>query len=57
MTLPPSNPTSLSSRYVQYPCKEGQLLIFKSNLNHSTGTKKNGKKTVVSFNIGKLTIT
>ena len=55
MTLPPSNPTYLSTRYVQYPCKKSQLLIFKSNLNHSTGAKKKGEKTVVSFNIGKLT--
>ena len=55
MTLPPSNPTYLSTRYVQYPCKKSQLLIFKSNLNHNTGTKKKGKKTVISFNIGKLT--
>ena len=56
MTLPPSNPTYFSNRYVQYPCKINQLLIFKSNLNHNTGTKKKGKKTVISFNIGKLTI-
>ena len=55
MTLPRSNTTYLSTRYVQYPCKKSQLLIFKSNLNHNTGTKKKGKKTVISFNIGKLT--
>lgn len=52
MILPPSNPNFLSTKYVTYPCTEDQLLIFKSNLNHSTGVKKEGKKLVISFNIG-----
>ena len=52
MILPPSNPNSLSTKYVAYPCLENELLIFKSNLNHSTGAKKDGKKIVISFNIG-----
>ena len=52
MILPPSNPNSLSTKHVAYPCLENELLIFKSNLNHSTGAKKDGKKIVISFNIG-----
>ena len=55
MILPPSTPNALSAKYTQYPCQEGQLLIFKSNLNHNTNVKKEGKKIVISFNIGKLT--
>jgi len=55
MILPPSTPNPLSAKYTQYPCKEGQLLIFKSNLNHNTSVKKEGKKIVISFNIGKRT--
>lgn len=52
MTIPPENYNELSYEYCSYECTAGRLLLFKSNLNHSTN-KQNGKeKIVVSFNIG-----
>jgi len=52
MILPPNNHNKYSTKYVSYPCNPNQLILFKSNLNHSTGAKKEGQKIVISFNIG-----
>jgi uncharacterized protein (TIGR02466 family) len=52
MILPPNNHNKYSTKYVSYPCTPNQLILFKSNLNHSTGAQKEGKKIVISFNIG-----
>ena len=44
MILPPNNHNKYSTKYVSYPCTPNQLILFKSNLNHSTGAQKEGKK-------------
>jgi len=51
MTLPPENFNELSYEYCSYQCKEGKLLIFKSNLNHSTNRQNGKEKIVISFNV------
>jgi uncharacterized protein (TIGR02466 family) len=52
-TLVPENPTTTTQRVVDYPCKAGRLILFKSNLLHGTTIKKDmNEKIVMSFNIG-----
>lgn len=51
MTLQPTNYNSLSYEYCNYECKAGKLLLFKSNLNHSTNRQKGKEKIVISFNV------
>lgn len=45
------NINDLSFNRVAYECREGVLLLFKSNLNHSTNKHKGNGKIVISFNI------
>jgi len=51
MTLQPTNYNSLSYEYCNYECTAGKLLLFKSNLNHSTNRQKGKEKIVISFNV------
>jgi uncharacterized protein (TIGR02466 family) len=51
MALPPENFNELSYEYCNYQCKESRLLIFKSNLNHSTNRQNGKEKIVISFNV------
>ena len=52
-TLVPENSTAVNQRSVDYPCKPGRLILFKSNLLHGTTVKKDmTEKIVMSFNIG-----
>lgn len=52
-TLVPDNPTSINQRSVDYACRPGRLLMFKSNMLHGTTVKKDiSEKIVMSFNIG-----
>ncbi len=50
MTTPTTEMTELSIDSYQYPCETGNLLIFKSNLNHSTNIQQGEEKIVISFN-------
>lgn len=52
-TLVPENPTLINQRFIDYPCKPGRLILFKSNMLHGTTVKKDmNEKIVMSFNIG-----
>ena len=51
MLLHQDNLNELSFNKVAYECREGVLLLFKSNLNHSTNKHKGNGKIVISFNI------
>jgi len=50
MTTPPTEQTELSIGNYEYPCETGSLMIFKSNLNHSTNIQIGEEKIVISFN-------
>lgn len=41
----------LNFKSCKYKCAPGNLLLFKSNLNHSTNKQKGKEKIVISFNI------
>jgi uncharacterized protein (TIGR02466 family) len=50
MILSPINYNELSYEYCSYECTPGKLLLFKSNLNHSTNKQIGKEKIVISFN-------
>ena len=50
MSTPTSEDTELSIDNYSYPCETGELVIFKSNLNHSTNIQQGEEKIVISFN-------
>jgi|694.fasta_scaffold37530_8 uncharacterized protein (TIGR02466 family) len=50
MILSPNNYNELSYEYCNYECIPGRLLLFKSNLNHSTNKQIGKEKIVISFN-------
>lgn len=45
-------PNEYSSEYVQYPCTEQRLLLFKADLIHGCPALRGERKIVISFNIG-----
>ena len=52
-TFVPPRESQLSRRFVDYKCKPGRLLLFKSNLLHGNVAKKDAaEKIVMSFNVG-----
>ena len=51
MTQPPETYNELSYEYCSYHCKEAKLILFKSNLNHSTNKQTGKEKIVISFNL------
>lgn len=51
MTVLPSSFTTLSYSEAFYDCVPGSLLLFKSNLPHSTNRQIGDEKIVISFNI------
>ena len=51
MSQPPENYNELSYEYCSYHCKEAKLILFKSNLNHSTNKQIGKEKIVISFNL------
>jgi uncharacterized protein (TIGR02466 family) len=50
MSTPTTEDTELSIGNYSYPCETGELVIFKSNLNHSTNIQQGEEKIVISFN-------
>ncbi len=50
MTLPPDNLNPLNFKSCEYECTVDRLLLFKSNLPHSTSKQKGKRKIVLSFN-------
>jgi uncharacterized protein (TIGR02466 family) len=51
MVLGPNNYNELSYEYCSYECTQGKLLLFKSNINHSTNKQIGKEKIVISFNV------
>ena len=51
MLVAPNNVNELSFTNTSYLCEPGTLLIFKSNLPHSTNKQISQEKIVISFNI------
>jgi uncharacterized protein (TIGR02466 family) len=50
--LLPKTFNDLSFEYVQYQCIPGRLLLFPSNIPHSTNSQIGKEKITISFNIG-----
>jgi uncharacterized protein (TIGR02466 family) len=50
--VPPTQFNKLNFEYCNYKCKVDSLLLFKSNLPHSTPRQLSDKKIVLSFNTG-----
>ena len=49
--LLPSTATKLSMNYKWYDCISGRLIMFKSDLPHSTNKQPDGDRTIISFNM------
>jgi len=48
----PQNSNLLNYDHCEYDCDPGRLIMFRSDLLHSTDKQQSGEKIVVSFNIG-----
>lgn len=47
----PSTITKMSMNYKWYDCVPGRLIMFKSDLPHSTNKQPDGDRTIISFNL------